>query len=307
MKNNIMKLIKITIVAFVLVFSSKINIFASTDFIIKTNDEGKKVLTEYKGDSKKVIVPYGVQIIEGFEKNKKVKEVVLPNTVEEIGEWAFCGCKNLKTIKFPKNLKRIWTGGFANCKKLKTIKINKKLKVIDEFAFDGCSGLEKISVEKGNKKFKIYKGALCNKKMTQLIIYPASLKGRTKFTIPKSIKYVLDGSFYKNKYLKKITVNGKTKFPGDFKLCKALEIVIFKGAYDATPEFANCKKLKKVVLAEGTKRIGTMQFKGCKNLVEINFPSSLETIEEEAFAKCKKINKKQIPKTIEIDNTAFEQ
>ncbi len=56
-----------------------------------------------------------------FLGNKKVKEVYLPDTVEEIGEWAFAHCSNLQKIRIsPKTLIR-GTGVFKDCMQLKEI------------------------------------------------------------------------------------------------------------------------------------------------------------------------------------------
>lgn len=293
------------LITMLITFCASISIFASSDFVIETNDDGKKCLTEYKGNDDKVYVPEGVQIVSGFTGNKKIKEVVLPNSVEEIQHSAFLGCKNLKSINFPKNLKRIWTSALSGCKNLKTIKINKKLKQIDEFAFFGCSGLEKIVVEKGNKKFKIYKGALCSKNMKRLYIYPAKRKTRTKFTIPETVKIIEEGSFYKNKYLKKIVIKGKVKLAGSYEKSESLETIIFKKAYYGFPTLSGCKKLKKVVLAEGTKRIGVYQFKGCENLESINYPSTLKKIDKFAFKGCKKLKQPVLPETVKVAEKAY--
>ena len=54
-------------------------------------------------------------------------------------------------------------------------------------------------------------------------------------------------------------------------------------------QLRNCKKLKKVVLAEGTEKIVDKQFYGCKNLTTINIPKSVKIIEKNAFKGCPKL------------------
>ena len=55
------------------------------EFVIK-----KGVLYEYKGKGGKVIIPEGVTKIDnGVFKEKNIEEVIIPNTVVEIGNFAF--------------------------------------------------------------------------------------------------------------------------------------------------------------------------------------------------------------------------
>lgn len=299
------KLVLTILVMCSVLLSTKVS--ASSEFVVETNLNGQKVLVKYTGTDKEVSVPNGVEVVEGFSYNKNIEKVILPSSVKEIGQYAFSGCTNLRKINFPENLERIWDGAFMGCKSLEKITINKKLKQIDEFAFSSCTGIKSIKVAKGNKKFIIYKGALCSKKMNKLYLYPAARKSRTKYTIPESIKVVDVSAFYKNQYLKKIVVKGTIHGrEGAFSKCKSLEKVVFKKAYKSMVDFSNCKKLKEVILAEETKRIGDEQFSGCINLKLINFPSGLIKIDRHAFKGCKMIEKPEFSDTVIVDEKAFD-
>lgn len=71
---------------------------------------------------------------------------------------------------------------------------------------------------------------------------------------------------------------------------KKLKTVVFKTTQKRDNiSFRNCKKLKKVVLAEGTEKIVDKQFYGCKNLTTINIPKSVKIIEKNAFKGCTKL------------------
>lgn len=48
----------------------------------------------------------------------KIKKVIIPDSVCEIGEYAFASCDSLKSIKLPKNCTRIVSGMFNGCKNL---------------------------------------------------------------------------------------------------------------------------------------------------------------------------------------------
>lgn len=284
------------------------NVWAKTDFATKTED-GKKVLVKYNGDESKVTIPAGIKVIgeSAFAGNKKIKTVILADSVVEIGDYAFNNCTNLKTVKFSENLKKIYKGAFRNCKNIKTIKIDKNLKLLDEFVFAGCTKLNKVTVAKGNKYFKASKGVLYSKNMKKLYLYPAALKSATKFTVPKTVKTAYGNAFSGNRYLKTIVVQSEISFgESAFAKCKKLNKVEFKKPYKGGVDFSNCEKLQTVILAEGTEIIGESQFEGCKNLVNINFPTSLKIIDMYAFSGCEKLTKPTLPNTVEVDQKAFD-
>mgnify|MGYP002624849058 CR=1 FL=1 len=115
------------------------------------------------------------------------------------------------------------------------------------------------------------------------------------FNIPKKVRRIDDVAFDGNCYIEKLIINSDiydSEDPGgSCENMKRLRTVEFKTpqTYEDGLCFAGCKKLEKVVLAEGTKSIGYMQFAGCKNLTTINFPDSLEMIAGNAFEGCNKL------------------
>ena len=73
------------------------------DFTYSVGDDGGITINEYNGEDARVVIP---EKIDGknvtaigkcvFEDNETITDVVLPNTVKEIGYKAFAKCKNLK-------------------------------------------------------------------------------------------------------------------------------------------------------------------------------------------------------------------
>lgn len=61
-----------------------------------------------------VVIPEGVEKVEeqAFANNEKVKRIIMPDSVVEIGGQAFFGCTNLQEIKCSCNLKRIPNSAF---------------------------------------------------------------------------------------------------------------------------------------------------------------------------------------------------
>lgn len=76
---------------------------------------------------------------------RKLKRVVLPETLETLGKGAFAGCNSLEEIVIPEGVKVIPSRCFAGCSNLKRVTFPNSLRVLDHKAFFGCRKLEFIS------------------------------------------------------------------------------------------------------------------------------------------------------------------
>ena len=100
---------------------------------------------------------YNVTEISDYAFRKSsVTEVVIADSVKEIGTSAFLGCKNLAKVTIGINTTKIGTKAFKDCSKLKTIIVkSKKLKRIGKKAFYGISKNAQIKVPAAQyKKYK---------------------------------------------------------------------------------------------------------------------------------------------------------
>ena len=77
---------------------------------------------------------------------KKLKEVILPESIESIGEKAFAGAENLERINLPEKLTFIGRDAFAGCKNLRSIRIPAGLRSIAHGAgaFSFCDNLQDV-------------------------------------------------------------------------------------------------------------------------------------------------------------------
>lgn len=87
----------------------------------------------------------GVKVIPqgAFRNCRSLKDLYIPDTVNEIGAYAFEGCTGLASIHLPSNLTRISEGMFKDCISLKKVFLADTIEVIDKYAFAGCSSLRK--------------------------------------------------------------------------------------------------------------------------------------------------------------------
>ena len=80
-----------------------------------------------------------------------VTEVVIPETVTEIGVNAFAGCQGLKKVVIHENVTSIGSGAFENCRSLETVEFSadSKLRSLNAYAFLNCTALKNVTIPEG--------------------------------------------------------------------------------------------------------------------------------------------------------------
>jgi len=103
------------------------------------------------GNIHEVILPDSVKEIgkRAFYLEKKLKKINLPDNTKAIEDLAFYKCELLEEIVLPNSLEMIGSRAFGGCKSLKTICIPGSVKVIGDGAFIACSSLETVIIEDG--------------------------------------------------------------------------------------------------------------------------------------------------------------
>lgn len=81
-----------------------------------------------------------------FYKCTEVKTIKLPNTIKEIGSYAFGFCVNLEDINIPEGVIGIEAGTFYCCKKIVSLQLPSTIKVIGNQAFIDCVSLKRINI-----------------------------------------------------------------------------------------------------------------------------------------------------------------
>ena len=95
-----------------------------------------------------IILPESLQIIgDGtFSNCKELKSIIIPNNVWYIGTQAFGGCTGLEDITFSENVTYIENDAFQSCTSLKSIIIPKNVTHIGISAFYGCKNLKEVTI-----------------------------------------------------------------------------------------------------------------------------------------------------------------
>lgn len=122
-----------------------------SDFEFKLSKDGTFIeLTKYKGNAKDLVIPKTIQglpveVINGFEGNKKIKSVVIPSSVKVILGNAFFDCASLEKVTLPEGLLFIGFFAFGNTG-LTSVTLSKSLEYLLTGAFRDCNNLTEINI-----------------------------------------------------------------------------------------------------------------------------------------------------------------
>lgn len=225
---------------------------------------GDGELKKCEDNGRSITVDEGVRIIcaDAFKDRKALHTIILPQTLETIGEESFRGCSNLEAMDVPEKTSRICSSAFRDCISMKSLKVRNGYIKIGERAFENCASLENISLPDGLTE--IYGGVF------------NSCKSLVHIDLPKNLTILGESAFSDCVCLEKIEVP---------EAVVKIDDLAFNG----------CTNLTKIVLHEGLRKIGKGAFKNCRNLKQIELPISLSSIGDAPFRGCESI------KSIHVD------
>ena len=215
-----------------------------------------------------VYVPDGIsKIAEDAFSGSSVKEVILPDSVTEIGDRAFKECRMLQRIRLPRGLRELGNELFWFCSSLSSIEIPEGVEKISPFStpFAGCESLKEVSMS------------------TQLMTESNGLG------LPSPCRVKGYGG-YEGDFI----IEGKTliRYIGNG---KDAQIRVPKGIKNIADNAFALSSLEEVILPTGLERIGSYAFDQCNNLKKVSLPKSLQIIGRSAFNFCRKLSSINIP------------
>lgn len=241
--------------------------------------DGSTVVS-YSGSRELVVLPSGYPNAchaigdSAFEGNDDLVSVVIPPCVTSIGRSAFKNCRRLESVSLQQETKQVFSRGQ---KKLVSTLVDNPVD-IGYYAFEGCKSLKRLDLHPGVK-------SLGNR-----ALYGCSSLERV--SLCDSITSVGTQAFQGCDLLKTagpagtderydIQLGFTTQIPGNL--------------------FQHLKGLRRIVVPNGVRRLGSESIYHCSNLEEIVLPNSLEVIADEAIGFCPKLRGLRIPAGAQIE------
>lgn len=307
----------------------KANTFKMEKIVIPAYYRGLPVkCIEEGGFSKYEKIDSGGLIMEGLAPlpyrgaylNEVTTELVLPDTLEEIGPWGLAGMSKVESVVIPDSVTKLDDKAFYGCVNLKTVKLPAGLKEIPYGCFEAC-GLTELSLPEGLEKiggraFSVKNTSFSSgsESVKQSYIEPNTIiieippsqnlpyieQYYTDVVIPASVKEIGINAFCGCRRLKNITLEGVPE-------------TIEKDAFDDTAWY-HAKADGPVYLGnilvdyKGTmpedytlyipatvKGIAAGAFGGQKNLKAVIIPDGVSFIGNSIFANCSSLSEIRLP------------
>ncbi len=287
---------------------------------------------DYMGTSQKIMIAdtyEGVPVTAiadyAFD-GKDIVSVIIPESVERIGHYAFRGCTGLTEIAIPENVTEIGDGAFEDCTGLISMTIpfvgTSKDEVgsfsnifgytfpyslrtviitggtsIGNYAFWGFSGLTEIVIP--DSVTSIGYGAFEDCVGLTKIVIPEGVvsigrnafrccTGLTEVVIPDSVTSIGGGAFDEDGAFFQ-TENG-VSYIGKWAIAfdnSLRSVTLREGTLGiADGAFSGDSKLRTITIPDTVRYIGSYAFNGCTGLTEVVIPDSVTSIGDYAFSGC---------------------
>ena len=229
-------------------------------------------------DVEDIVLPETVKEIGVFAFGSKLKSVNIPHGVTKISNYAFWGTE-IETIELPDSITEIGEGAFTHSH-LKTIKLPSNLETIGDNAFSGCFDLESISLPPTIRYIGSDAFNGCNKIMK--VIVPKNVSTIGAFAFPRTTDVQIE------KESSSFDVSDDIVYSADGKTVMRLNGL-----------------LKEITVKEGVETIGEGAF-AHSVIEEIHLPSTLKTIGVSAFEDCVYLKSPALPPSLtSIEYRAF--
>ena len=243
-----------------------------------------------------LVIPDGVTAIKNyaFYGFKSLTSIEIPDSVTSIGTGAFKDCTSLKSVVIPDGVTEIRYGTFSNCSSLTSVTIPASVTSSDEDAFRSCSSIEKVYITDVAAWCNIdfgYYSSTSNPLRSGADLY---LNGQkiTDLVIPNGVTAIKEDTFYNCSSITSVTIPDSVTSIGSY-------------------AFYNCSSITSVTIPDGVISIGDFAFSRCSKFTSIEIPDSVTSIGNRAFMYCTSLTSIDIPDSVTsigydaFDDTAY--
>lgn len=321
------QLTKVTDYDFVSAEKDKYGVFYSRDGLRLIDVDNKTFsCREYRiKESVKIICDYA------FAGCSTIINVIIPDSVEVIGERAFVICFFLREVSLGNSVKIIKEFAFKDCKALLELKLPESLEEIGLMAFSYTSLKEivlpksllkitgnpivynKVKFVNNSPNFTVENENLFTKNKRVLISFQSNV---TSYIIPKSVVAISGYAFWYCSDLELITISPTVKWMGEnpFAYTKAIienlsenfilenNLLLTKDGSSLIGCYSNYKIINVPASVNVIKRNAFFR----SEVVEVVLPDFVERIEDNAFESCITLQKINLPESIKyLGNGVF--
>lgn len=223
-----------------------------------------------------------------FQYMSGLTDVIIPDTVERIGNSAFFNCA-LTEITIPDRVTSVGFSAFKYCGNLTTVTLSDNVTSIGDGAFDDCDNLQAVYAGPLENWLGISFGSATSNPMHRADVLYLDGEQPVNVVIPDDVTAIGDYTFYD---------------------CDGITNVVIPDSVTSVGAcaFYDCDSLLNVDLGDTVSEIGAAAFGTCNNLTSIDIPDSVVSIGESAFSYCKNLASIRLGKGVQtIGTNAFAQ
>ena len=250
-----------------------------------------------------------------FEQRDSITKLVIESGITSIGSWSFASCGKVSSVDLPESLSRIGEYAFNYTYAITSFEIPSGVSILEKCALYGMSYKVKYSTAKGNVYFTVVDNTVYNIDKTTLVHRPDK-RGRSSFSIPKTVTTIADGAMQSNYSLLQIVIPKSVTYIGDdaFNGCVNIRTVEIPAQVTHIGDrvFSSCLSLTGITVAKDneyyTSQNGILYSKDLKTLIRyptekrgetFTIPSGVTHIADGAFESCK-LKSLTIPNSVEV-------